>query len=297
MFRATKRVEGAHRDSIWSVDWAGEYIATGSLDGTTKLWTKELKALATSSEQKLGVTSVIVLQDSSSVISCCQDSFIKAYSIPDLTEKVQIDPGLLEAWTISVSPGEDVIASGTQRGGINIWSLVDFTKVASLETPQNKFILSTAFSSTGAKLATGGIDGFVNIFDLETQQITLAIDVHAMPVRSVKYSMDGKLLFTASDDRRVCVLDASTGTIINSFSHSGMALCIDVSPDYRHFIVGTSDHTVSLWDLGMQRQEQVFDSQHNDQVWSISYDITGNKFVSVGDDALLQMYEKAVSTS
>lgn len=296
MFRASKRVEGAHRDSVWSVDWADDYIVTGSLDGTTKLWTKELKGIATSSEQKMGVTSVVALAGNSSIISCCQDSFIRSYGIPDLTEKVQIDPGLLEAWTISVSPGEDVIASGTQRGGVNLWSVVDFTKVASLETP-NKFILSTAFSPTGAKLASGGIDGFVNIFDLETQQTVHNIDVHAMPVRSVKYSIDGKLLFTASDDRRVCVLDTKSGSIINSFSHSGMALCLDVSPDHRHFIVGTSDHTVCLWDLGMQRQEQIFDSQHNDQIWGVSFDATGTKFVSVGDDALLQMYEKAVTTS
>lgn len=90
------------------------------------------------------------------------------------------------------------------------------------------------------------------------------------------------------------ILNMYIGNLINSFSHSGMAFSIDVSSDYRHFAVGCADYTVSIWDLGLQKRKQSYSDIHKDQVWGISYDKSdsqGIRFASVGDDALIQIYE------
>jgi WD repeat-containing protein 61 len=210
-----------------------------------------------------------------------------------MKEVSSISPGLLDAWNVCLSPTDDVLVSGTHRGTVNVWSMEgEHEIVARLETRNNKFILSTMFSCD-LKLATGGIDGFVNIFDIKTQQIVQKIEAHALPIRSVAFSPDGNLLYTASDDRHVSVYDTTSGTLVNSFSQSGMAMSVDTSPDHRHFVVGCADHNVTLWDLGMQRYVQNFDN-HTDQVWCVGYDKTDGgsaRFGSVGDDALLQTYE------
>lgn len=232
----------------------------------------------------------------------------------------KIEAGILESWTVCLSPSDDVLATGTQKGSINIWSmptnqlaatddemLVDSAdqpsnkneKVATLET-SNSFILSCIFN-VDAKLACSGMDGMVNVFDVTTQKIMHKIEAHSLPIRSVQYSPDGRLLYTASDDRHVGVYDTTSGTLINTFSHKGMCFSVDTAPDGRHFAVGCADSSVYLWDLGMQRKVQAFE-QHTNIVWGVSYNKNSHNghdpshcrkqvFASVGDDALLQLYE------
>jgi WD repeat-containing protein 61 len=290
----TLRSEGAHGDNIWALTWSQGDLITGSLDGTIKLWgvgDNSLTAKFTSTKQKVGVTSIAAVQDGSVAAVCYQDSTIRFVDLISKTETATIEPGLFEAWSICFSPADDVLVSGNNRGGINVWTMQEgHEKVATLET-DNKQILSTAFSIDG-KLASSGIEGQVNIFDMNTQQIVHKLDAHALPVRSIAYSPEDDLLYTASDDRHCNVYDVRSGTLISSFSHRGMAYSVDTSPDGRHFAVGCADYTVSLWDLGMQRQVKKYDL-HKDQVWGVAFDKSdgsGRRFASVGDDAQIQIY-------
>mmetsp|Transcript_19726 Transcript_19726/g.19833 ORF Transcript_19726/g.19833 Transcript_19726/m.19833 type:complete len:297 (+) Transcript_19726:41-931(+) len=296
MYRPTRRVEGAHRDGIWAVYWSNDAIITGSLDGTAKLWKEDLSLIETTPEQRLGITSIVSLNNNQTVVSCCQDSIIRFHSMPSLKQYAEIDPGHLEAYSISVSKTEDLIAAGSHTGNVHIWSVSNQEKLYALKSSDDsKFFLSTDFNNDDTKLVAANMIGTVFLYDLATQQIVHKIDAHGMPIRKVKFSKDGNLLYTASDDKHVSVFDTRNGSSINSFSHTGMSLTVDVSPDHRHFLVGCADHTVVLWDLGMQRQEQLFEVQHTDQVWGVSYDETGNRFISVGDDALLQLYERSTT--
>ncbi len=293
--RPVVKADGAHADNIWSVTWSHGDLITGSLDGTIKIWSVSNDSITSkfqSSKQKVGVSSLAAVQDGSIAAVCYQDSVIRFYDLINKREVASIDPGLFEAHSISFSPADDVLVSGNNRGGVNVWTMQEgHEKVATLET-DNKQILSTAFS-IDAKLACAGIDGVVNIFDMNTQQILHKLEAHALPIRSVAFSPEDDLLYTASDDRHVNVYDVRSGALVSSFSHSGMAYSVDASPDFRHFAVGCADYTVTVWDLGMQRRVQKFDL-HADQVWGVSYDRsdhTGRRFASVGDDAMIQIYE------
>ena len=293
--RPVIKADGAHADNIWSVTWSHGDLITGSLDGTIKIWSVSNDSITSkfqSSKQRVGVSSLAAVQDGSIAAVCYQDSVIRFYDLINKREVASIDPGLFEAHSISFSPADDVLVSGNNRGGVNVWTMQEgHEKVATLET-DNKQILSTAFS-IDAKLACAGIDGVVNIFDMNTQQILHKLEAHALPIRSVAFSPEDDLLYTASDDRHVNVYDVRSGAMVSSFSHSGMAYSVDASPDFRHFAVGCADYTVSVWDLGMQRRVQKFDL-HADQVWGVSYDRsdhTGRRFASVGDDTMIQIYE------
>jgi WD40 repeat protein len=201
---------------------------------------------------------------------------------------------VFDAWKICVSKDDACIASGTQNGDVNIWSIQDKELLCTIHSKRNKFILSSDFHQDGTKIASSSIDGVVSIYDIETKTVITTVHAHALPARSISFS--GDLIYTASDDRHVSVIDSNSGTVINSFAHSGLALCVDASPDSRHFVVGCSNKKVYLWDLGMQRYLQMFNSQHSEQVWGVSFDhsdVTGSRFSSVGDDGVLQIFEKS----
>ncbi len=59
-------------------------------------------------------------------------------------------------------------------------------------------------------------------------------------------------MFAASDDKQVSVYDIQMNRAVGSFEQKGMATSVDASPDGRHFVVGSAEGTVILWDLGMQ---------------------------------------------
>ena len=41
----------------------------------------------------------------------------------NLQVRKRIDPGLFEAWSVCLSPADDVFASGNRNGAVNIWSM------------------------------------------------------------------------------------------------------------------------------------------------------------------------------
>ena len=279
-------------DSIWALNWSRGNLLTGSLDGSVKYWSNSLGLTSSGISHKIGVTSVVSSKDGSIGVASYQDGTIRLLNLPDLSEISVIEAGVLEAWTVCLSPSDDVLVSGSHHGSVNIWSMqAGHEKVATLQA-SDKLILGTSFSSD-YKLATSGVEGMLHVFDMNTQQIVHKVDAHGLATRSVVFSPDGNLIYSASDDRHVCVFDTNSGSIINSFSQSGMAFSVDASPDGRSFAVGCGDHSVSVWDLGMQRRVHSFE-QHSDCVWGVKYDPQdglGKRFASVGDDALLQVYE------
>ena len=294
-----------HSDGVWSVGWSGsELLITGSLDGSLRLWNSRNvdKPLSSTTKHRVGVTSIATTRDGQSVVACYQDAKIRKFNLEKNEDGVQalneegviINPGMMEAYSICLSPGDDVVAAGTQTGKVNIWSMENNENVLTLDT-KSKFVLSTKFSSNedSPQLAASSVDGAVCVFDISTSSVIHKVAAHSLPVRSVSFSPNGRLVYSASDDRHVSVYDCNSNKIVGNFSHGGMALSVDVSSDSRHFAVGSSDHAVTFWDMGMRRSIQTYNA-HSDQVWGVAFDQTsedGKRFVSVGDDSVLQLYE------
>lgn len=293
-----------HAEGVWAVTWIGsERLLTGSLDGSLRLWNSRglEKPLCATTRQRVGVTSVAATRDGLNAVSCYQDAVIRKYKIEEnedgvtsFVEETPVNTAMMEAHSICLSPGDDVIAAGTQAGKVNVWSLESNENVMTLDT-KSKFVLSTKFSSDedSPLLAASSVDGTVSVFDISQGAVIHKVSTHSLPVRSVCFSPNGRLVYSASDDRHVSVYDCNSNKVVANFSHAGMALSVDISPDSRHFVVGSSDHAVTFWDLGMQKSISSYNT-HTEQVWGVAFDQTneeGKRFVSVGDDSVLQLYE------
>lgn len=74
--------------------------------------------------------------------------------------------------------------------------------------------LAVAFSRDGKRLATGGCDGQVKLWEVETGELALALDGHDCVVESLAFSRDGETLYSGCDglDGRNDALGKPTGS-------------------------------------------------------------------------------------
>ncbi len=111
--------------------------------------------------------------------------------------------------------------------------------------------MSVAFSPDGRRLATGGQENTVKIWEVRTGQELRTLWGHRGDVYTVAFSPDddGRWVASAGEDSTVRVWDSHTGTLIRSFrGHRGLVSSVAFSPDGRRFVSGSRDKTVKVWD-------------------------------------------------
>lgn len=98
----------------------------GSIDGSIKLWSINNQSTslhlkyASNPQKAVGVTSVVTTQDNATAVVCYQDSTIRFFDLQHTddgySESNNMEPGLFEAFSLSLSPADDLLVSGNMSG-------------------------------------------------------------------------------------------------------------------------------------------------------------------------------------
>uniref|UniRef100_A0A2C9JG02 Uncharacterized protein n=1 Tax=Biomphalaria glabrata TaxID=6526 RepID=A0A2C9JG02_BIOGL len=273
-------------------------------NGDVTVQDNKLELRHTLEGHQLGVVSVDINSDGSLAASSSLDSHVRIWDLESGKMAKSIDAGPVDAWTIAFSPDSRFLASGSHTGckithEDSIWSCAfgknerdpsgsetivtgsidDYVKVWKCQSPDGKFI------------ASGALDGIVNVFDITTGKLIHTLEGHAMPIRSLCFSPDSQLLITASDDCQIKIYDVQHANLAGTLSgHGSWVLGVDFCSDNTHFVSGSSDKTVKLWNAGTRQCIHTF-YDHSDQVWDVKYNPSGTKVVSVSDDKNIHVYD------
>jgi hypothetical protein len=101
-----------------------------------------------------------------------------------------------------------------------------------------------------ALLASGDVDGRVNLWDVDSGGLVRSLGAHGNEVSGIAFSPNGRLLATASHDGRVKLWDVDTGSELASVSGGGTAaMGLDFAADGQLLAAAFRDGTVRLWQV------------------------------------------------
>jgi eukaryotic-like serine/threonine-protein kinase len=114
----------------------------------------------------------------------------------------------------------------------------------------SKSINSVAVSPDGTRIAVGGSDRKVKVWETATGREIVTLPGHTNEVLSVAFSPDGKRVASGGADRTVRVWDADTGREILTFGmHTDSVTGVAFGPDGTRIASASRDGTVRVWDV------------------------------------------------
>jgi WD40 repeat protein len=114
------------------------------------------------------------------------------------------------------------------RSFLSIWNTASGTLLFP-SLPLDHSVTCVAFSPDGKLLATGGDDGVVQLFVVETGKVRQTIVQHHGRLETVVFSPDGRTLSTAGRDGSAWLWEVATGRQLGAPLHQGLVPQVDFS--------------------------------------------------------------------
>ena len=303
---AQDTLEG-HTGSVLSVSFSpdGTTLASGSGDGTVKLWDVETHTnIATLEAHERSVLSVSFSPDGTTLASGSGDGTVKLWDVASHENITTLQGHTYAVNSASFSPDGTTLASGSDDDTVKLWDVASHENIATLQG-HTYAVNSVSFSPDGATLASGSDDGRVKLWDVASHENIATLQGHTYAVNSVSFSPDGTLLASGgqgrSFDENIKLWDVETRTNIATLTVNRIedaVYSVSFSPDGTLLASGGKiffDREVRLWDVATRTNIATLDVGAD--VTSVSFSPDGTLLASGSADATVKLWNLAELTS
>ncbi|MCT7989212.1 serine/threonine-protein kinase [Laspinema olomoucense] len=281
----------------------GGAIASGSFDGTIKIWNLEtgalIRTLTGHSDAGEMVSSVAIAPNGTLLVSSSNGygGTIKIWNLSTGELLDTIAGTSLGISSIAISPDSKLLASGSEEGNIYLWDLDSGEAIGTLNGHLGT-VFSVVFSPDGQTLASASQDGSIKLWSVASQATESGLaqtekqqlSGHVGTVFSVAFSPNGKMLASGSADNTIKLWDLSKGQEISSFSgHAGTMFSVAFSPDGNTIAGGTLTGRIKLWNLASGELVETL-SGHSRWVESIAFSPDGGRLASGSGDRTIRIW-------
>jgi WD40 repeat protein len=194
------------------------------------------------------IEALVFAPDGKSIIASSDTNLLEF----NITSGAGIVTGTADGFILSldIAPDGKTVATGTKNGKILLWDRSLGYKKQILFTENKNQIPAVAFNHAGDKLATGGILGYVKIWDLKEKKMLSNVKGHSARVTCIRYSPDDKTLASASYDQTVCIWNAEdmNEQPIKLKDHESWVVALAYSPFGDRLVTGsTKEERLILW--------------------------------------------------
>jgi cleavage stimulation factor subunit 1 len=157
---------------------------------------------------------------------------------------------------IDFHPAQSIIASSSLDCSVRLYDYISPTAKRSIHTyADTQPIRSLSFHPTGDYLITSTDHTSLRLWDIESQKAYISPRTelnHFGAINMVRYSSDGKLYATCSQDGSIKFWDGITNDCINTITNAHGSLdvySVQFSKNRKYLLTCGKDCTVRLWDI------------------------------------------------
>lgn len=195
----------------------GSTLASASWDGTVRLWPLGSGTPGLLEGHRQNVNGVAFMPDGRAIVSVGYDATVRLWPLSGGgAAQIVTLPTPLNA--VAVAPDGEILAGGAD-GKVYILSPTGELRgaVAAGESP----VIAIAASPDGANVAAASVRGSVAVIARTARKVARTLVGPGMPVWSVAFFPDSRLLLTGGADRMIRRWDVSTGEHIGAATIGG----------------------------------------------------------------------------
>ncbi|MFL5086315.1 MAG: c-type cytochrome, partial [Xanthobacteraceae bacterium] len=187
----------------------GAALASAAWDNTVRLWPLNGGEARVLEGHQQNVNGVAFLSDGS-VVSAGYDATLRIWPRSG-SPVIATTPTPLNA--VAVAPDGEIVAGGADG---KVYFLSSAGEVRGEVAAQSSPVIALAVSGDGVLVAAAGIRGSVTVLDRRARMAARTLVGPGLPVWSLAFMPDNRMLLTGGTDRMVRRWDASTGEHIGS---------------------------------------------------------------------------------
>jgi WD40 repeat protein len=292
-------LQTGHTQTVSSVVFGpdGQWLASGSLDNTVKIWEtatgRELRTLV----GHIGPVKAIARSaDGNWLASGGNDKTIRIWKV-ESGQDVRVltgHNGSVEA--VAYSSDGRQLASGSTDNTIKLWDVATGAIISTL-VQHSDWITSLAFSPDGRTLASGSADNTIKLWDVSKGRTIRTLKGHNDRVKSIAFSVDGQLLASGSNDTTIKIWKVSSGHERLTLSgHMGKVLAVTFLPDGR-LASGSTEQEIKIWDTVRGREinstSRQIQTATTEETESVAFSSDGRLVAAGRGDRKIELFESA----
>jgi WD40 repeat protein len=291
-----KYVLKGHNDSITVVKFSpvAPVLASGSQDGTLKIWNAESGTEIRSVE--LGSVDALSYSPDGSILAVSDGVFINLFNTTtwESTGRFAIYLEQAPVRAITFSPHGKFLAVGGRSKKVSLWDVAK-RKMIEVVGEHKDAVFAAAWSPESNLLATGGADGVVILWDMNKKNAPVRLPQDE-GVDSLAFTRDGKLLAVGSGNplelesgKTIVLWNVATATRCGLLKgHPRRVESLDFTPSGDSLISVGEEETIRIWDVQTASFMAYFRS-HRLPVWALSYSPDGKMIASGDGEGTIQL--------